>query len=346
MNNPITVLLMFGGKSDEHPISIRSAKAILSHLSPKKYQVNLLYIHRNGDWSLLPDSAIDESRLTQQKALAPLPWNRHKTKPPFPFQGITPDIVFPVLHGPNGEDGRLQGFLQMQGIPFVGSSAVGSLLSMDKGLSKTLCEQAGLPIVPYRVFSKGEQAIAPLVLQKFSFPVFVKPCNLGSSVGISRVDAPSDLDAAITLAFDHDHRIIVEQGIPVREIEISVLGRFPEIRVSQPGELVPHNRFYDYNDKYLDGKTSFSLPADLNPSQVEEARDLARRAYTLHQIDGYARVDLFLHKESGRFYLNEINTIPGFTEISMFPKLWQLEGLTFPALLDILIELGFGSSGS
>jgi len=332
---PIKLLIIFGGRSDEHPISIRSAQSILNNLSRESYDITLLYIHRCGEWSILPKLSIEESELNLAK--------RYHIKCPFPFNDLSPDIVFPVLHGPNGEDGRLQGYLQMLNIPFVGCSAVGSILAMDKGLSKVISQQAGLPTVHYQVFSHGEDHIEKQIDHTFSYPVFIKPCNLGSSVGISRVESYSKLTEAIGLAFQHDKRIIVEQGIPIREIELSVMGRYPDIRVSQPGELIPHNAFYDYDDKYVGGLTTFSLPAELSPSQREQAQALARKAYVVHQLDGFARVDLFLHKENHTFYLNEINTIPGFTEISMFPKLWQLEGLTFPMLLDNLVNMGLSA---
>ena len=340
----IDLLLVFGGQSEEHAISLRSAQAVLNNLSEDRYTVSLLYIHRNGAWSILPKGEIDEQSLGALAPRAPLPWGKHKGHKAFPFGELAPDIVFPILHGPNGEDGRLQGFLQMMGIPLVGCSAPGSLLSMDKGLSKAISREAGLKVARHRVFQKGDSGIIEQIFATLPFPLFVKPCNLGSSVGISRVDNTRDLPKALELAFSLDRRIIVEEGLPVREIELSVMGRSPNIWVSQPGELIPHNLFYDYNDKYIEGKTQFALPADLTQTQRDEAREMARKAYSLHQLDGFARVDLFLHKESGNFYFNEINTIPGFTEISMFPKLWQLEGITFPDLIDRLVDIGLSKS--
>lgn len=331
MKNPINLLVIFGGRSDEHPVSIRSAQAVVGNLSESRYRIRLLYIHRNGDWSILPGSSLEETQLDSL--------HRHSAREPFPLHSLEPDLVFPVLHGPNGEDGRLQGWLQMLGVPLVGCTAVGSMLAMDKGLSKSISQLAGLPVVDYLVFHQGQDGIETQILERFSFPIFIKPCNMGSSVGISRVESAEELPKAIELAFRHDQRLIAEQGIPVREIELSVMGCYPDIRVSQPGELIPHNRFYDYNDKYIDGLTTFSLPARLTAEQCTQARDLAARAYALHLLDGYARVDLFLHQESGRFYFNEINTIPGFTEISMFPKLWELDGLSFSQLLDTLAEM-------
>lgn len=346
MKKPIHVLLLFGGQSAEHAVSIRSAQAILNNLSRDRYRISLAYIHLSGNWSFVPGQTIDEAKLAQLEPQAPLPWGRHQDRNALPLQTIRPDIVFPVLHGPNGEDGRLQGFLQMLGIPFVGCSAVGSMLAMDKGLSKSISQLAGLPIVDYMVFARGQAGIEMQILEQFSFPIFIKPCNMGSSVGISRVESAAELPKAIELAFSHDERLIAEQGIPVREIELSVMGRFPDIRVSQPGELIPHNEFYDYNDKYIDGLTDFALPARLTPELSAQARDLAARAYALHLLDGYARVDLFLHKENGQLYFNEINTIPGFTEISMFPKLWQLEDLPFSTLLDKLVDMALSRPAS
>ncbi|MBN1196388.1 MAG: D-alanine--D-alanine ligase, partial [Candidatus Aminicenantes bacterium] len=250
------------------------------------------------------------------------------------------DICFPVLHGPNGEDGRVPALLELEGIPFVGAGSMGSALAMDKGTAKTLFRAAGIDTPDFLVFARNHiEEIHRNVTKHLAWPVFVKPCNLGSSVGITKVKNAADLAEAVDLAFRHDSRIIVEQGIQGREIEVAVMGN-DSLEVSPPGELTPYNEFYDYADKYLDGKTSFTIPAALPPDTTKQIRDLAARAFRCLNLFGLSRVDFFLEEPGGRILVNEINTMPGFTEISMFPKLFLLEGYSFQSLITRLIDYG------
>jgi D-alanine-D-alanine ligase len=248
-----------------------------------------------------------------------------------------PDIFFPVLHGTYGEDGTVQGLLELASVPYVGSGVAASAAGMDKELMKALFAQAGLPQVPYRVLRRGDD---PSGLGALGLPVFVKPANLGSSVGVSKVKRDEDLSAALELAFSFDRKVVVEAGADVREIELSVLGNdAPEASV--PGEIVPDREFYDYESKYsATSRTELRIPAPLDEATRAAARELACRAFRAVDAAGYARVDFFLERRSGGLLVNEINTIPGFTSISMFPKLWEASGLAYDALLGRLVQLG------
>ena len=248
------------------------------------------------------------------------------------------DIYFPLLHGPFGEDGTIQGLLELAGVPYVGSGVMGSALGMDKSYMKMAFERAGLPVVKYTVFKKWEKIPLEKIKGEFSLPVFVKPANLGSSVGITKVKEWSQLEGALEEAFSHDYKILVEQGVSAREIECSVIGN-EKPEASLPGEVIPYREFYDYRDKYIEGKTRFKIPAELPVKIREKIRGYAIRAFQAVEAWGFARVDFFLRGEE--VFVNEINTIPGFTEISMFPKLWGVSGLDFPSLIDRLVKLGF-----
>jgi D-alanine-D-alanine ligase len=270
--------------------------------------------------------------------LAPTPSDRGRLRRLADAQVMAePDVYFPVLHGTYGEDGTVQGLLELAGVPYVGSGVAASAAGMDKELMKALLAQSGLPQVRYRVLRHGDdlRSVADLGL-----PVFVKPVNLGSSVGVSKVKSLAELEPAVALAFTFDRKVIVEAGADVREIELSVLGNdAPEASV--PGEIVPDREFYDYDSKYsAESRTRLLIPAPLDEEQVREARAIAARVFRAIDAAGYARVDLFLERKTGRFLVNEINTIPGFTSISMFPKLWEASGLPYADLLVKLVELG------
>jgi D-alanine-D-alanine ligase len=254
------------------------------------------------------------------------------------------DIYFPVLHGPFGEDGTIQGLFELADVPYVGAPVLASAVGMDKAVAKTLFTGRGLPVPMYEVlwekaWRKTPGPILKRINNTFALPFFVKPANLGSSVGISKVKSPEEATLALETAFRYDRKILVEEGIIGREIECSVLGH-DEPRASLPGEVIPHREFYDYSDKYLEGKTRFRIPADLPDDVTVEIRRIALEAFQAVDASGMARVDFFLQKDSNRIFLNEINTIPGFTQISMYPKLWEASGLHFPLLLDELIALG------
>jgi len=327
--------LIFGGKSAEHAVALNSAAAIYQHLDKEKYEPSLIYINRAGEWCLTGNTSFKEAELKKEKFHSFMPWSSD-------WAGVMDaDIYFPVLHGPNGEDGRIQGLFEMAGKPFVGAGSFSSQLAMDKVAAKMLFAQAGLKQAPFLFFTENiPEQIGELVAKKLGFPVFVKPCSLGSSVGIRKAKEMGELLPAVDLAFSYDNKIIIEKVIDMRELEVSVMGN-EEIMVSAPGELLPSKEFYDYADKYLDGKTQFRIPVLLGDEIEARVRKMAHKAYRALFLNGFARVDLFLEKGSGEVLVNEINTIPGFTAISMFPKLWQAQGISFTQLLDRLIAYGF-----
>jgi D-alanine-D-alanine ligase len=251
-----------------------------------------------------------------------------------------PDVYFPVLHGPYGEDGTVQGLLELAAVPYVGSGVAASAAAMDKELMKALFAAAGVPQTPHRVLRRGDLPRAAEVVAELGLPLFVKPANLGSSVGVSKVKTAGELMPALEAAFAYDRKVVVEAGVDAREIEVSVLGN-DEARASLPGEILPDREFYDYDSKYsAESKTQLRIPAPLPPALVEEIRGLGVRAFQAVDACGYARVDFLLEKRSGRVLVNEINTIPGFTSISMFPKLWEATGLPYAELLAQLVDLG------
>ena len=306
----IRVALIYGGRSGEHDISRRSAESIARGLDPAKYELSHFIIGREGKWS---------------------------PGPILPEPGAHPDIdvVFPVLHGTFGEDGTVQGLLELADLPYVGAGVMASAISMDKEMMKRVCRERGLPVVECVVFQRDSidsQAVP------FDFPVFVKPANLGSSVGISKAHTNAELVAALGLAAEFDRKIIVERGIIGREFECSVLGN-QRPRASTPCEILPSKEFYDYEDKYLLNQARTELPANLSVEQTAELRRLAVACYQAVECEGMARVDFLLEASTGKLYINEINTIPGFTSISMYPKMWEHAGLAYPKLLDRLIEL-------
>jgi D-alanine-D-alanine ligase len=333
-----TVALLFGGASAEHEISIKSAKAIYKNLDRSLYNPLLIYINKAGKWAMVSEDDFIKENYIQLNFNPFLPWR--KSIPGNWFESEI-DIYFPVLHGPNGEDGKIQAMFELAKMPYVGPNSAASLLAMDKSLAKLIFKNEKLKTPDYLVFrEKNMGEIEKSVKRNLSLPVFVKPCSLGSSVGISKVNVFDQLPAAIENAFTHDHKIIVEQGISGREIEIAVLGNH-KIRVSSPGEVIPFNEFYDYKDKYIDGKTSFKIPVKLPKPIVLQIKKMAIQAFLSLGLNGMSRIDFFLEKSTNVLYINEINTIPGFTEISMFPKLWEVEGLCFTNLVTELINLGF-----
>ena len=331
----VKIGLIFGGKSAEHAVSLMSAKAIWEHLDRKKYEPLLIYIDRAGEWCLTGNTRFEEEGLKKGNFHSFMPWGAKLS------ETADADIYFPVLHGPNGEDGRIQGLFEMAGKPFVGADSFSSQLAMDKVASKLLFAQAGLKQAPYLYFTDNNHEQArELVEKKLGFPVFVKPCSLGSSVGIRKVKGGDELPAAVDFAFGYDNKILIEKAIAMRELEVSVMGN-DEIMVSSPGELLPSHEFYDYQDKYLEGKTQFRIPVRLGEEIEARVRRTAHKAYRTLFLNGYARVDLFLEEGSGEVLVNEANTIPGFTAISMFPKLWEAQGISFAQLLDRLVGYGF-----
>ncbi len=308
----LRVAVLYGGRSGEHEVSVRSARAIMDALDPARYERVEYFIDQQGKW--LPG-------------------------PILPEPGAHPDIdvVFPVLHGTFGEDGTVQGLLELADLPYVGAGVLASSVSMDKEMMKRVCVERMLPIVDYVVVRRG-QADLDAICKKVPFPLFVKPANLGSSVGISKAHDRAELATAIALAEQYDQKIIAERGIIGRELECSVLGNEAPV-ASLPCEILPSREFYDYDDKYLLDKAKTKLPADLPPDKTDELRRLAVECYRAVECEGMGRVDFLLENATGNLYINEINTIPGFTSISMYPKMWEHSGIAFGELLDRLIEL-------
>lgn len=336
-----TVALVFGGRSAEHEVSLISAVSVFDNLNPGKYRVVSIYIDKQGRWRHVDSPRLPLSKLQKGTFASFLPWEPGRA----PAASLRADIYFPVLHGPFGEDGKIQGLFEMADVPYVGAGVTASAVGMDKSIMKTLFAAAGLPIVPHLVIREADwqhkrREIMTRVLARLRLPLFVKPSSLGSSVGITKVKFPRMLGRACDLAFAYDETILVEHGITGRELECSVLGH-ERPKASLPGELIPGAEFYDYADKYVDGTTTFRIPASLPTRMAHEVRRLAMAAFEAIGCSGMARVDFFLEARTGRLFVNEINTIPGFTEISMYPRLWAVSGLSFPALLDELIRLGF-----
>jgi D-alanine-D-alanine ligase len=308
----LRVAVVYGGRSGEHEISVRSAESIMAAMDPRRYEILRIFITPEGRWEPRPIL-------------------------PEPGANLEIDVVFPVLHGTFGEDGTVQGLLELAGLPYVGAGVLASSVSMDKEITKRLCLERGLPVVEYVVLTR-EALSAGAAERELPYPVFVKPANLGSSLGISKARDRTELEAALRLAAEYDRKIIVERAIAGRELECSVLGN-TDPKASLPCEILPSREFYDYEDKYLLNQAGTVVPADLPAEVTEEVRRLAVACYQAVECEGMARVDFLLEAATGRLYINEINTIPGFTSISMYPKMWEATGLSYPALIDRLIQL-------
>ncbi len=346
----LRVGVVFGGRSGEHEVSLVSAASVIASLDKNKYEVVPIGITQDGRWLSSQDAVQllkNRDRLDRvpERFIAPEPHRRALVSPGEPsVDGAKLDVVFPLVHGTFGEDGTLQGLFELADIPYVGAGVLGSALGMDKIIQKQLFAEAGLPIAKYTWFLSSDctantKRVAALCEKRLRYPMFVKPANTGSSVGITKAHDKKKLLVALNTAAEFDRKVIVEQGIArIREIECSVLGNdTPEASI--PGEIVPSNEFYDYDAKYVDGKSTSIIPAKLPSSVARKLRALALTAFTTLDCAGMARVDFFVTKTSNKIYLNEINTIPGFTSISMYPKLWEATGLSYGRLLDRLIEL-------
>jgi D-alanine-D-alanine ligase len=347
----ITVALIYGGKSGEHEVSLRSAASVYQALDPEKYQVVPIGITKEGQWragTRLLAGEFQKILEAGERVVLPAEPEQNCFLQFSPGQKsveqeIRIDVAFPVLHGPFGEDGTIQGLLEMANLPYVGAGVLGSAAGMDKDVMKRLLLQAGLPTPAHIAFwdtqwSREPDEIRRRIEEQLGYPCFVKPANLGSSVGISKAKNGEQLRAALDLAATFDRKIIVEQFINGREIECSVLGN-EEPRASLPGEIIPSREFYDYESKYLDEKSELIIPAPLTPEQTRRVQELAVQTFLATECAGMARVDFFVEKTKGEVLVNEINTIPGFTSISMYPKLWEASGISYPQLIDRLIEL-------
>jgi D-alanine-D-alanine ligase len=376
----LRVGVIYGGRSGEHEVSLASAAAVFAHLDRQRYEPVPIRIEKDGRWALAERApsamsaaeVIEHARLEAGRAprvarevhlmarpcdepllsidrAADRPGDRKTAIDRGDGQGAVVqsmglDVVFPVLHGPYGEDGTVQGLLELANLPYVGCGVLASAVGMDKGMMKVVFAQHGLPQVEYAVVLRSEwirdrAAIREALLARLPAPLFVKPANLGSSVGISKVHDAGELDAALDLAAGFDRKIVVEAGVPnAREIECAVLGNdTPE--ASTAGEVVPSREFYDYEAKYLDEGSKTLIPADLTAAQLAEVQRLSKAAFLAIDGSGLARVDFLLCRDDGRLYLNEVNTLPGFTTISMYSKLWEASGIAYPALIDRLIQL-------
>lgn len=344
----LRVGIIFGGRSGEHEVSLASAASVIRALDPEKYEAVPIGITKDGRWlvgtgaaKLLPEVLKSGERVVlppdpSAAALVPL-------TPSAGHPSVMVDVVFPVLHGTFGEDGTVQGLLELAGLPYVGAGVLGSAIGMDKDTQKRLFKEARLPIVPYLAIqrSRWERDRADVlreIKKKFRFPVFIKPATLGSSVGMTRVKAAHKLPAALDAAGEFALKILIERAVNAREIEVSVLGN-DDPRASVPGEIIPHREFYDYAAKYLEEGTRLEIPAKLTKKQVATFQDYAVRAYRAIDCCGMARCDFFLEHKTAKIYVNELNTIPGFTSISMYPKMWEASGLPYTQLIDRLIEL-------
>jgi D-alanine-D-alanine ligase len=367
----LRVGIIYGGRSSEHEVSLASAAAVFSNLDRTRYEPIPIRIEKDGRWAiadrppaaLAAADAIEHARLESARVLRSqreVHLVAHPSEEPILSIDRTPgrdaddtravvtglrlDVIFPVLHGPYGEDGTVQGLLELANIPYVGCGVLASAVGMDKAMMKVVFAERGLPIVDYRVVRRRDWVRDPAAVHagieaELPFPLFVKPANLGSSVGISKARNPPELDRAITLAAEYDRKVIVEAAVPdAREIECAVLGN-DEPDTSIPGEVIPAREFYDYEAKYLDEASRTVIPAELSAPLVTEIRHLSKEAFLAIDGAGMARVDFLLERGSGRLYVNEVNTIPGFTTISMYSKMWEATGVSYSGLLDRLLQL-------
>ncbi len=357
----IRIGVLFGGRSAEHDVSLRSALTIMGALDPERFEVLPIGITRSGRWlsggdpmqaltAASPMFHLGDGEAASLETLgepetsvlvARAGSSATDSAPRSLTEGV--DIVFPALHGPMGEDGTIQGMLELAGVPYVGSGVLGSAVAMDKAVARTILDQAGLPQLPWRLVTRKEwqrdpEAIAGWIGEAIGFPCFVKPANLGSSVGISKVHGPEDFPAAMDLAGHHDRRIVIERGVNAREIELAVLGN-DEPFASVAGEIRPEGEFYDYNAKYLDDTTELIIPARIDADLLGYLQGLGIDAFKALDLAGMARVDFFVEHDTDRVYINEVNTLPGFTSISMYPMLWEASGVPLGELVERLVHL-------
>lgn len=337
----VRLIVLFGGRSAEHDISCISASHVLRAVDPERYEVVPVAITRDGEWRVAEAAA----ELVAQRRHQELPGSLEIDGPPAALpalagHGEAPTVVLPILHGPNGEDGTVQGLLELAGLPYVGSGVLGSAVAMDKAMAKTVLDAEGIAQPSWTAVRRGEVAndagLLDRLVAQLGPTVFVKPANMGSSIGVSKATGVDELRAAVDEALAYDDLVVVEESVDARELECAVLGN-DEPRASVVGEIVPGADFYDYEDKYAAGVARTEIPADLPAATAEAARALALRAYRALRAEGMARVDMFLVGDE--LMVNEINTIPGFTPISMYPMLWKASGLDYPQLIDELVRL-------
>lgn len=348
MKKKIRVAILFGGKSAEHEVSLQSAKSVIEALDKKKYEIILIGIDKTGKWFLNDQSSyllhaenpklISMNNSNKHIALQPGETSNQLIDTTGKVSLGDVDVVFPVMHGTYSEDGTIQGLLKIMDVAFVGADILGSAVGMDKDVMKRLLRDAGLPIGKFLVLHRKKKVPFEQAKKQLGLPLFIKPANLGSSVGVHKVQNKKEYDAAVIDAFKYDVKILVEEFIEGREIECSVLGNDDPI-ASLPGEIIPHHDFYSYESKYVDAEgAGLQIPAKLPAKTVKQVQDIALKTFQTLCCNGMARVDCFLTKDN-KVFVNEINTIPGFTKISMYPKLWEASGLAYTKLLDKLINL-------
>lgn len=357
------ILVVLGGQSGEHEVSLMSALSVLNAINDEKYKITPVGISKEGTWKFFEEpletlrkkswqelrdylEKEEEQDLSLRTNTGKEPegkmvlWNQHRKE--------AIDLVFPVLHGPFGEDGTIQGMCEMLNIPYVGAGVLASSVAMDKVMTKRIVSTLGIRQADYHLVFKEQYEKSSeeksrqqeAIEKRFAYPVFIKPANLGSSVGITKAHDRRELIEGIDLALSYDRKVLVEEFINAREIECGILGNYKP-KASLPAEIIPHNEFYDYRDKYFDGKSQYVIPAALFEEQTEKIRSQGIKIYKAMECTGLARVDFFVEKTTGEIYFNEINTMPGFTKISMYPKMWEVTGVSYEALVDELIELGF-----
>jgi D-alanine-D-alanine ligase len=333
----LKVAVLFGGRSGEHEVSLVSGASVAGALS-ERHDVIPILVDRQGRWLLQPAPKPEGG---EPVFLVPSPEERGALRRLADASVVSrPDVYFPVLHGTFGEDGTVQGLFELAAVPYAGSGVAASAAAMDKELMKALFTAAGVPQTPYRVLRSREDPAHEDAVRELGLPVFVKPANLGSSVGVSKVKTAAELGPALDLAFAYDRKVVVEAGVKEnRELEVSILGN-DDAQASVPGEIRPDREFYDYDSKYSpESRTQLLIPAPLEPAQEAEVRRLGVEAFRAVDAGGYARVDFLLDRADGKVLVNEINTIPGFTSISMFPKLWGASGVPYPELLARIVDL-------
>jgi D-alanine-D-alanine ligase len=347
----IRVAVVFGGRSGEHEVSIVSAKNIIDALDRDKFEVLPIGITKEGKW-LTGENAIKQFQNNDYSGLQEVTLNSKSSskellnlKEDGSYEKMEVDIFFPALHGPYGEDGTIQGLFEMANVPYTGCGVMASSVAMDKLTTKALCEEAGIPVIPYIGFNKSawddsSEAVIEKILDTLELPVFIKPSNMGSSVGISKVKKRDELKKAIEFALEFDHRILVEKGLAIRELECAILGN-DKPKAARVGEVLVGGEFYDYNDKYVNGVSQTQVPADINPKLEKEVQSLCIKAFKLIDGAGLSRIDCFYDKQTKAVYMNEINTLPGFTSISMYPKMWEASGTPYSELVEKIIKLGF-----
>ncbi len=363
LNGPrrIRVALLFGGQSAEHDVSLRSGQTVMGAFDDQRYEVIPIGITRHGRWVSGGDpmaalaAASPMFHLGEGEQASGVSLDEEETSalaaasgsdtslaiPSSMTQDV--DVVFPALHGPMGEDGTLQGMLELAGIPYIGAGVLGSSVAMDKAMTKTVLTQAGLPQLPWRMvlrrdWERDASAITEWITGAIGYPCFIKPANLGSSVGISKVTSPAELPAAMEIAGRHDRKIVIERGVNAREIEMAILGNDDPV-ASVAGEIVPREGFYDYNAKYIDDSAELIVPAEIDRDLLGYLQGLAIDTFRALDLAGMARVDFFVERDTDRVYINEVNTLPGFTSISMYPMLWEASGVPLAELVDRLVQL-------